>query len=163
QRAVGPDGGKPRSRSDPEQLAGRAGSGRRPDAPVARPASPARGQLAGRPAQRSRPWRGCEAPALLPECGRYGLLPSRLGGRGAVSNMLPVYREADALVLTSDYEGTPNVVLEAMACGLPVIATRVGDVPEIVRHGETGFLVEPSDTEAIAERLVDMLRDRALC
>src|SRR5206468_1918872 len=90
------------------------------------------------------------------------LSAEQLEFRGAVSNMLPVYREADALVLTSDYEGTPNVVLEAMACGLPVIATRVGDVPEIVRHGETGFLVEPSDTEAIAERLVDLQRDRAL-
>jgi colanic acid/amylovoran biosynthesis glycosyltransferase len=44
-------------------------------------------------------------------------------------------------VLTSEHEGTPNVLLEAMATGLPVIATNVGGVPEIVEHGRTGFLV----------------------
>ena len=105
---------------------------------------------------------GALRSALESQARARGLSAEQLEFRGAVSNMLPVYREADALVLTSDYEGTPNVVLEAMACGLPVIATRVGDVPEIVRHGETGFLVAPSDAEAIAERLVDLLRDRAL-
>jgi glycosyltransferase involved in cell wall biosynthesis len=54
------------------------------------------------------------------------------------------------LCLTSDYEGTPNVILEAMAAALPVVATRVGGVPELVRHGVTGFLVEPGDVEGLA-------------
>jgi glycosyltransferase involved in cell wall biosynthesis len=89
---------------------------------------------------------------------RLGLAPPACEFRGAVASTAELYREADVLVLTSDWEGTPNVVLEAMASALPVVATRVGGVAELVTDGETGFLVEPEDAsgaEAAVRRLVE--------
>lgn len=86
-----------------------------------------------------------------------GLLPDVLEVREPVQDMRPIYDEADILVLTSDFEGTPNVVLEAMASGLPVVGTRVGGVPEVVRHGETGYLVELDDNEQIADTLLTLI------
>jgi len=64
--------------------------------------------------------------------------------------------------LTSDYEGMPNVVLEAMAMGRPVVATKVGDVPELVQHGRSGFLVEPGDVRGFAHSVAQLLSDPAL-
>lgn len=52
--------------------------------------------------------------------------------------------------LTSDFEGTPNVILEAMAAGCPIVATRVGDVPDLIEDGITGLLIEPGDVEGLA-------------
>ncbi len=60
------------------------------------------------------------------------------------------YSAADVLVLCSSREGWPNVLLEAMACGLPVIATRVGGVPEIVTEPVAGRLIERRDPDALA-------------
>jgi glycosyltransferase involved in cell wall biosynthesis len=88
---------------------------------------------------------------------RLGLLPDGVQFCGPVTQMLPVYQQADILLLTSDYEGTPNVVLEAMACGLPVVATRVGGVPEIVTDGETGYLADPGDDDRLACVLRDLV------
>jgi glycosyltransferase involved in cell wall biosynthesis len=68
---------------------------------------------------------------------------------------------ADCLVLVSDHEGLPMAVLEAMAAGLPVVVTRVGALPEAVRDGREGFLIDVGDVEALAERLV-RLGDPAL-
>lgn len=77
----------------------------------------------------------------------------------------PWYRDADLLVVTSEFEGTPNVVLEAMASGLPVVAFGVGDVPVLIEHEVTGLLIAPGDEAGLAievERLVrsDELRRR---
>jgi glycosyltransferase involved in cell wall biosynthesis len=57
-------------------------------------------------------------------------------------------------VLPSLWEGFPNVLLEAMASRVPAVATRVGEVPRMIADGETGFLVEPGDTEALAAALM---------
>ena len=94
-------------------------------------------------------------PQLLQQASTLGLLPSALQFRGSIADMPTVYREATACVLSSDHEGTPNVLLEAMASGLPVVATAVGGVPEIVHHGQTGFVAPPDDIVG----LVSMLRD----
>jgi glycosyltransferase involved in cell wall biosynthesis len=63
----------------------------------------------------------------------------------------------DIGVLSSDWEGLPLVVLEYMAAGLPVVATRVGGVPEAVREGVSGFLVDAGDDAAMADRIVHLL------
>jgi len=71
---------------------------------------------------------------------------------------VPQYlNELKMLVLPSFTEGLPNVVLEAMACGTPVLATPVGAVPDVIKDGETGFLLKSNDPEHIANRIVELL------
>jgi len=67
------------------------------------------------------------------------------------------YCAADALVLASSREGWPNVLLEAMACGTPVVATRVGGVPEIVRSQDAGLIIEERSAAAIAHSVRHLL------
>jgi teichuronic acid biosynthesis glycosyltransferase TuaC len=64
---------------------------------------------------------------------------------------------SDVLALPSHREGTPNVVLEALASGRPVVATRVGGIPDVVEHGKTGLLVDPRDPESLARALGEAL------
>ncbi|HYC01360.1 MAG TPA: glycosyltransferase [Candidatus Limnocylindrales bacterium] len=68
----------------------------------------------------------------------------------------------DQFWLTSDWEGTPNVVLEAMAAGVPVIATRVGGTGEVIDHGTSGFLVEAGDAAAVTKFALELAGDAAL-
>jgi glycosyltransferase involved in cell wall biosynthesis len=75
---------------------------------------------------------------------------------GDVREIETVFAAADLTVLPSLFEGMPNAVLEAMAMGCPVIATSVGGSPELVRHGETGLLVPPADSEALASALIEL-------
>ena len=63
------------------------------------------------------------------------------------------YGAADALILASSREGWPNVLLEAMACGTPILATRVGGVPEVVYEPEAGLLISERTATAIAARV----------
>jgi glycosyltransferase involved in cell wall biosynthesis len=91
------------------------------------------------------------------QAARLGLSQDAVTFLGAVADLVPVYQAADIFLLTSDHEGTPNVLLEAMACGLPVIATRAGGVPEVVEDGVSGYLVEPSDEEMLIRRILSLL------
>jgi glycosyltransferase involved in cell wall biosynthesis len=78
---------------------------------------------------------------------------------GYQEDVAPWYAICDVVVLTSASEGTPVTIIEALAAGRPVVATRVGGVPDVVEEGETGFLVRPRDTHALAERLEILARD----
>ena len=68
-----------------------------------------------------------------------------------------VYAGLEVVLLTSDNEGTPTVILEAMAAGRPIVATAVGGVPDLVQDGETGRLVRPRDPAAVAEASLALL------
>jgi glycosyltransferase involved in cell wall biosynthesis len=81
---------------------------------------------------------------------------------GYQEDVAPFYAAFDALVLPSSNEGTPVSVIEALGAGRPVVATRVGGVPDVVRDGEDGFLVEQGATDELAERLGQLARDPAL-
>jgi glycosyltransferase involved in cell wall biosynthesis len=103
-----------------------------------------------------------------PERAGIRTLTSALGLEGEVllaghqSNVQPFYALADLFVLPSRSEGSPNVLLEAMAAGVPVVSTGVGGVPEIVRHGESALLVKAGDTRAMAEAILRLLQDSGL-
>lgn len=64
---------------------------------------------------------------------------------------------ADGFVLSSSWEGLPNVVMEAMAAAKPVVATCVGGVPELVQHGINGYIVPPDDPQALAAAMIKMM------
>ena len=81
-----------------------------------------------------------------PEAGEAILLHGRLP-QSAVAKL---YRSADLLVLPSEGEGAPLAVMEALASGLPVLATPVGGIPELVHDGETGWLADHLDTPGLA-------------
>ena len=68
----------------------------------------------------------------------------------------------DVFALTSRSEGAPLAVLEACAAGVPVVATRVGGLPEIIEDGRTGILFDPSDEEALTKALLDLIGDKSL-
>ncbi len=72
-------------------------------------------------------------------------------------DLRPLYRRAGLFALSSIQEGLPNVVLEAMACGLPVVATNVGGLREVVDDATTGLLVPPRDPAALADAMARLL------
>ncbi|MFJ2581972.1 glycosyltransferase family 4 protein [Kitasatospora aureofaciens] len=76
---------------------------------------------------------------------------------GALPDPVPLYRAADAVLLTSDSEGVPGALIEAALAGVPAVATNVGWVREVVRDGATGALVAPGDPLALAEALAKVL------
>jgi glycosyltransferase involved in cell wall biosynthesis len=88
----------------------------------------------------------------------------RLPGPMSQADLLGEYRRASALcvpcrVLDDDRDGIPNVLVEAMAAGTPVVATRVSGIPELVDHGVNGLLVAPEDAEALADMLLRLHGD----
>ncbi|MCL6508208.1 MAG: glycosyltransferase [Bryobacteraceae bacterium] len=90
-------------------------------------------------------------------CQHYGLEREvRLVGHQ--DEVAPYYAMADVVVIPSHSEGSPNVLLEAMASGVPVVATCVGGIPEIVADGETALLVPPHNPRALAGALARLLR-----
>jgi len=79
----------------------------------------------------------------------------------AVPDPRPFFEQASLVVLSSIREALPNVILEAMAMGLPVVATAVGGIPEVVEQDRTGLLSAPGDVPALGENLAALLADEA--
>ncbi len=75
-------------------------------------------------------------------------------------DMSKIYADLDVLVVSSINEGTPVSAIEAMAAGCPVVATRVGGIPDLVRDGETGYLVPAGDVQALSRGILRLLEDR---
>ena len=106
---------------------------------------------------------GPSRPALAEQAARLGLAGRvRFAGWAARAAMPDILRAADLFVFASRDEGMPNAVLEAMASGLPVAATRISGNEELVLDGETGLLVPPDDVAALAGALGRLLGDRDL-
>jgi glycosyltransferase involved in cell wall biosynthesis len=82
-----------------------------------------------------------------------------VGLQGDVQSLL---HESNVAVLPSRWEGMPVAILEAMACGLPCVASYVSGSEDIIQHGVNGLLVEPEDYRGLAEALLTLLRDPAL-
>lgn len=89
-------------------------------------------------------------------------LQHRVSLPGYTSQVSRELAEASILVLCSSYEGSPNVVLEAMAHGIPIVSTKVGDLSDIVENGKSGFLIDISDKEGFVRHLDLLLRDAKL-
>jgi glycosyltransferase involved in cell wall biosynthesis len=81
---------------------------------------------------------------------------------GWQSDVRNYFEAMDVFALSSYREGLPNVLLEAMALEVPVVATRVNGVPRLIQDGRTGFLIEPGDGEGLATALVGLLKNQAL-
>jgi glycosyltransferase involved in cell wall biosynthesis len=102
---------------------------------------------------------GPELGALSAQVESQGARVSLLGAR---DDMQSVFAAADLLCLTSEFEALPFVLLEAMASALPVVASRIGDLPEVVVDNQTGILVSPGDRQAVADAIVRLAADPAL-
>ena len=80
---------------------------------------------------------------------------------GSQSNVYPYLQQADVFLLPSDYEGMPMTIIEAMGTGLPIVATAVGGVPDMLTNEESGLLV-PCDPEAVAEAVLRLAETESL-
>lgn len=87
-----------------------------------------------------------------------GATPDLVRVLGERSDVADLINAADIVCLTSDFEGLPVTALEAMALSRPLVATRVGGIPEAVTEGRTGKLVPPGDPEAFAEALIALAK-----
>ncbi len=81
---------------------------------------------------------------------------------GTVDNVQEYLNASDIFVFPSLSEGMPNSLLEAMACGLPVVASRIGGVVDIVEDGKSGILFEPGDVNGLANAMIRLLNDEEL-
>jgi glycosyltransferase involved in cell wall biosynthesis len=107
---------------------------------------------------------GGVGPALDARLGELGIADRvrRLGHLADDRDLAQAYREARATVLPSDYEAFGLVLLESLAQGTPVVASRVGGIPEIIEDGRSGLLVPPGDVPALGEALERLWSDPAL-
>ncbi len=97
-------------------------------------------------------------PKLQDEVQRLGLV-DRVHFMGRRTDIPELLGAMDVFVLSSDWEGNPVSLMEAMSAGLPVISTAVGGVPEVFRNGVEGFLVQPGDTLGFSKAMASLLQD----
>jgi glycosyltransferase involved in cell wall biosynthesis len=82
---------------------------------------------------------------------------------GYSDNIPRLLADSTFLVHTSDIEGCPNTIMEAMACGRAVVATDAGDTPSLIENERTGFVVRRGDDESLADQMEKLIIDRDLC
>ena len=73
--------------------------------------------------------------------------------------ILEEYAKSDVALLPSLFDNSPLFIYESMVSGIPVIATNVGGIPELIKHGETGYLFEKNDYEALARHIINMVEN----
>ena len=73
------------------------------------------------------------------------------------------FKSANIYILPSYHEGLPVSILEAMACGLPIVSTPIAGIPDAVEDGVNGLLIEPGNIDGIAEKVTKLLKDDELC
>ncbi len=105
---------------------------------------------------------GPERVALEAQAGRLGVR-DRLRFTGVTPDIAVCLAAADVLAAPSRNEGMGRALVEGMALGLPVVGSEVGGIPAVIADGETGWLVPPGDAAALAEALMELGRDAALC
>jgi glycosyltransferase involved in cell wall biosynthesis len=81
---------------------------------------------------------------------------------GRVGDAVPYYQSADLFVLPSATEGLSNSLLEALACGLPTVATTVGGATDVIQHGERGWLIPPDEPEKLQEGILTLFANEGL-
>ena len=86
----------------------------------------------------------------------------RFTGRLDVAEMARLYQDADIVLNPSRVDNTPNSILEALACGVPVVTTNVGGIPYLVQHGRTAWLTEPESPEALSDGMTELLGNSEL-
>ncbi len=101
---------------------------------------------------------GPELPLACDRARELGI-GSRVLALGEQDSVVDILSMSDLLLLPSIQESFGLVALEAMACQVPVVASRIGGLPELVMHGETGFLIDPDDREAMARSALQILTD----
>jgi glycosyltransferase involved in cell wall biosynthesis len=82
-----------------------------------------------------------------------------MGDREFIADILPV---GDVFLLPSEHESFGLAALEAMSCGLPVVGSRIGGLPEVINDGDTGFLCDPHDSACMTRLIVDLLMNESL-
>lgn len=105
---------------------------------------------------------GEERSKLQQQAQARGLDEANIIFMGAVEESADLLLRTDALALCSDFEGFPNVILEAMAAGIPVIATRVGAVGELIRDGWNGILINPGSVDELKQAMKKMAASQSL-
>ncbi len=105
---------------------------------------------------------GPEAQSLLDLSELLGLTPNEVSFPGMVSNLQSALAQGDIFLLCSESEGTPNVVIEAMAAGMPVITTPAGDAADLVRQAKAGIVVPFGDLKALVSAITLLARAPSL-
>lgn len=88
-------------------------------------------------------------------------LEDKVSFLGSQSNVYPYLHDADLFLLPSDFEGMPMTIIEAMGTGLPIVATAVGGVPDMIAHGESGLLTDLT-AESVCQACIRLAREEAL-
>ncbi len=87
----------------------------------------------------------------------FSEIPEQVKFMGVVEDLTTALLQAHVFVLSSHWEGLPRTIIEAMSCNMPVVATSVGGVKELINHGKTGYLVEPGDSDAVYRYMKEYL------